>query len=228
MLVDIIILSNGKSPDLVELTQRTIESCHNSEPVIKFNIIVLEQQQSVVYDKCITGHYDEEFNYNALMNKGLSITSNKYVALCNNDLIFSKYWASNIIEQMDAHKLLSASPLCPNTQGRTFKGNSLVEFGYNNSQHLSGWCIVLNRSILDIIGELRSNFPFWFADNEYAEQLKEFGVRHALVRNSVVTHIRSTTLNTIAKQDDYTTAHIRRFIEMYPENESALHFKKHY
>ena len=161
------------------------------------------------------------------MNFGLSKTQNEYVALCNNDLLFHENWATNIIREMKAHNLLSASPACPHRQGRQFRGDNNVEFGYNNGQHLSGWCIVINRKLLSIIGELRANFPFWFADNEYAEQLKEYGVRHALVRDSVVRHLSSATLNTLHNHDGLTTDNIKRFIEMYPENVSAMYFKNH-
>ena len=223
MIVDVILLSNAKNQKLLEVTQNAIDTCHYSEHFIKFNIVVIEQSNAV-YRNAKTIKHNAEFNYNGFLNFGLSQTENEYVALCNNDLQFHQLWASNIITAMQTHNLLSASPLCPHRQGRQFRGELNVEFGYNNGQHLSGWCIVINRKLLSIIGELRANFPFWFADNEYAEQLKEHGIKHALVRNSVVRHISSATLHTIQKQDYLTTDYIRKFIEMYPENESAKYF----
>jgi len=224
--MDVIILSNGKSQPLIETTQQAIDTCHFSEVFIKFNILVIEQQD-VVYKNCKTIKLNDEFNYNAFLNYGLSQTQGEYVALCNNDLIFHKHWANNIMSAMIAHNVFSASPLCPHRQGRQFPGHMNVEFGYNNGQHLSGWCIVINRKLLSIIGELRANFPFWFADNEYAEQLKENKVSHILVRDSIVRHLSSATLNTLDKHDGLTTDNIQRFIEMYPDNESAQYFKKH-
>ena len=222
--MDVILLSNGKTQQLIDVTQHAIDTCHFSESLIEFNIVVIEQQD-IVYKNCKTIRHTDEFNYNAFMNFGLSQTSNEYVALCNNDLVFSKRWAVNIITAMQENNILSASPLCPNRQGRL--KCQAIEYGYNNGFHMSGWCIVINRKLLSIIGELRSNFPFWFADNEYSEQLKEHEVKHALVRDSIVRHLSSATLSTIDKQDYLTTSFIKKFIQMYPKNESAQYFKRH-
>lgn len=222
MTVDIIILSHARNQMLLDLTQATIDSCHASDKAVQFNILVLEQEPNVIYRDCITGFVKGEFNYNKFMNLGISLTSNKYVALCNNDLIFGKDWASNIIAAMKENELLSA---CPAQKERTG-----IEFGYANSHHMNGWCIMCDRKLFDIIGEIDSEFPFWFADNIYAEQLKRHNVKHAVVNNSVVKHLGSSTLNTIEKSlhTEYTTGLIKKFIAKYPKNESAIHFKKYY
>ena len=224
MIVDIIILSYAKTQPLLELTQRTIDSCIYSEKNIQFNIVVIEQEPNVVYNSCITRYVSEPFNYNGFMNIGIDMTSNKYVCLCNNDLIFKDNWCSNIIDAMEFYEILSASPLCPN---QTKKQGEPIEYGYNNSHHMSGWCIMINRELFGIIGQLNTEFPFWFADNVYAEQLKKHNVDHALVRSSVVTHLGSKTLNSIPKElhDEFTTGQIKKFVELYPNNESARHFK---
>ena len=106
MTVDIIILSHAKNAQLHDLTQATIDSCHASDKAVQFNIVVLEQEPNVIYRDCITGFVKGEFNYNRYMNLGISLTSNKYVCLCNNDLIFGKDWATNNIASMKAKELL--------------------------------------------------------------------------------------------------------------------------
>jgi len=224
MAVDIIILSYAKTQNLLELTQRTIDSCIYSEKDIQFNIVVIEQEPGVIYNNCITRHVSEPFNYNGFMNIGIGMTSNKYVCLCNNDLLFKDGWCSNITSAMGAMSILSASPLCPN---QTKKQGGPIEIGYNNSHHMSGWCIMLNRSIFETIGELNTEFPFWFADNVYSEQLKQHQIPHALIRSSVVTHLGSRTLHSIETNlhDEYTTGQIEKFIERYPNNESAKYFR---
>ncbi len=224
MLIDIIILSNGKTQPLIELTQRTIDSCIYSEKDIQFNIVVIEQEPNVIYNNCITRHVSEPFNYNAFMNIGVNMTANKYVCLCNNDLVFSSMWATNIISAMQNESVLSASPLCPN---QTKKAGAQIEYGYNNSHHMSGWCIMIDRELFEIIGKLNSEFPFWFADNEYSEQLKHHGIKHILVRNSVVRHLGSKTLHSISTDlhNEYTTNQIEKFIERYPDNESSRYFR---
>lgn len=220
MTVDIIILSNAKNEKLKAITQQAIDTCHKSETDIKFNIVVLEQMENVQYKDCITGFIKGEFNYNKFMNVGISLTTNQYVALCNNDLLFNEGWATNLIKEMNAHKLLSACPTSRKRDG--------IEFGYNNNHHMNGWCIMTHRSLYDIIGELDTEFPFWFADNAYAEQLKKHKVKHAVVHSSVVKHLGSTTLNTLEKDlhNQYTQGTIKRFIDKYPNNESSIHFAR--
>jgi len=225
MTVDIIILSHARNQMLLELTQRTINSCHTSESEISFNILVIEQEQGVIYNNCTMHYITEPFNYNRFMNIGISMTSNEYVCLCNNDLEFKKGWCSNMIPIMQKYNLLSACPKCPDsTVGRTLP----VDFGYNNKHHMSGWCIMTNRKLYGIIGKINEDFPFWFADNEYAEQLKEFKVRHALISSSVVRHLGSSTLSLLdaVTHNEYTTALIEKFIAKRPNNESSIWFKK--
>lgn len=228
MTVDIIILSNAKDEKLKAITQQAVDTCHKSETDIKFNIVVLEQQENVQHKDCVTGFVEGEFNYNKFMNIGISLTSHQYIALCNNDLIFHKGWATNIIKAMKENMLLSASPLCKDAQGRYFRGTRNVEFGYSNGKHLSGWCIFIDRLLIDIMGNIDEDFPFWFADNAYAEQLKANDIRHALVRDSLVTHLGSKTLKTNdeATKHDLTIGWAKKFIEKYPNNESAIHFAR--
>lgn len=229
MTVDIIILSFAKNPHLLQLTQQTIDSCLRSEHGIQFNILVLEQNTEVSYERATTHHITDEFNYNRFMNIGIGMTKGDYVCLCNNDLVFQPRWCSNIIKAMQDEYLLSASPLCPKTQGARFKDGPNVDYGYENAKHMSGWCIMCDRFLFDIIGKIDEDFPFWFADNAYSEQLKKYKVKHALIRNSWVEHKGSRTLKTVeqAKQDEITMGYARRFIEKYPNNESAIFFGKY-
>lgn len=219
MIVDVIILSHAKTAPLFDLTQDTIDSCHASDKNVTFNILVLEQAPNVIYRDCITGFIKGEFNYNAFMNKGISLTSHEYVCLCNNDLVFENNWATNLIQAMKENELLSACPAQKEKIG--------IEYGYANSHHMNGWCIMCDRKLFDIIGEIDSEFPFWFADNIYAQQLKLHNVKHAVVNNSVVKHLGSSTLKTIEKSlhTKYTTDLIAKFIEKHPNDESAKYFK---
>lgn len=228
MKIDVVILSHGKTPGLIATTQNAINSCLASETEIDFNIIVIEQQESVTYEGCQV-HYDSsEFNYNKFMNKGIELGDAPYIALCNNDLDFKPQWASILIVAMQKHNLLSACPICPHVQPPRLPLTEDVYFGYRNSHEVSGWCIVINRDILKIIGKLDEEYPFWFADNVYSEQLKKHDIQHAVVSKSVVEHIRSKTLNTLDRQThkNITTGLIEKFVEQYPENESAVWFKR--
>jgi len=225
-MIDIIILSHAKTDMLRNLTRATIDSCLLSEEPNTFNILVIEQSD-VEYRGCITAHSFEPFNYNRYMNLGIRLTGSEYVCLCNNDLIFSKGWATNIIAAMKQFELLSASPICPKAYANKVQINSGVHFGYRNSWEVSGWCLMTDRKLYDIIGDLDENFPFWFADNCYSEQLKRHRVRHGLVSNSVVEHIGSQTLETLEDscKNEITVGAVKEFVEKHPTNESAIYFK---
>ncbi len=218
MTIDIIILSYAKSNHLRQLTQQTIDSCRRSDRAIHFNILVLEQNPDVTYQRCTTHHITEPFNYNRFMNMGISMTTGDYACLCNNDLVFQPKWCTHMLQAMQREFLLSASPLCPKTQGVTFNHGPVIDYGYSIAKHLSGWCIFTDRFLYEIIGPLDEDFPFWFADNAYAEQLKQHNVKHALIRNSWVEHKGSRTLKTLdaITKDEYTLGLIHKFKEKYP------------
>lgn len=229
MRVDIIILSNALNNLLLQLTRQTIETCQQSSKEIDFNFIVIEQQQ-IEYDyrNTKTYHINEPFNYNKFMNFGIENSNADYVCLCNNDLLFGKSWCENIIAAMENNNLLSASPYCQRSQSSFFRNSNDLEYGYSNGKHLSGWCIMCNRKLFSIIGKLDEDFPFWFADNAYAEQLKKYHIAHALIRKSLVTHKGQRTLHSMSKemQNEYTMALAKKFIAKYPHNESAVYFSK--
>lgn len=228
MKVDIVILSNAKNAELKRITQQAIDTCLASESENEFNFIVIEQNNQVEYTGCQV-HYDyDDFNYNRSMNKGISLGEAQYIALCNNDLIFKENWCSILIEAMQKYELLSACPICPHVQHHRLPLTEEVYFGYRNSHEVSGWCIMINRDILKIIGKLDEEFPFWFADNVYSEQLQSHNIKHAVVTKSVVEHLGSKTLNTLqgAEKNAITHDEMKRFIHRHPKNESAVYFSK--
>lgn len=234
-MVNVIILSNGKTPALQKMTQDCVDSCRDAEDG-KIHCAVIEQVD-IEYRNCNTYFNDIflPFNYNQSLNWGVELTENilrnkpSYVAFCNNDLVFHKHWATNIIAEMEANDLLSASPLCPINNVGIYKPHDSVQLGYRLRHEINGWCIVVNRKIFDIIGKLDESFGFWFADNMYSEQLKDNNIRHALISASQVTHLGSQTLNTLedAEKAGLTTDEIDRFIAAKPHNETAIHFAKY-
>lgn len=191
--MDIIILSNAHTPELKQLTEQTIESCKTSDTV-NFKFFIVEQQP-VEYSE-LTLQQMGDFNYNRLMNFGIKQGNSEFIAMCNNDLLFHKGWASKITEAMNKHNLLSACPVCPNVQGNKYRQE--IVYGYNIREQVSGWCIVIKRDLLKTIGEIKwhPELPFWYSDNIFMRQLQKHGIKHALVTNSIVTHIGSKTIHT--------------------------------
>lgn len=220
MIVDIVMLSNCKKTYFRELTESTIFSLRASEPDITFFVVVVEsdielrkehrhhiQQADVI----LYPDLDQEFGYNRFMNVGvhwlMENTSEEYVALCNNDLVFKMGWCKNLIDGMKKHNLLSACPVDPFRMRHKDidKESDEVFFGYDIRPYLPGWCIMQKyRDLYKIIGPLDEQFEFWFADSDYGLTLKKHGVKHGLVSNSHVHHLGypdGPTINSMSTED---------------------------
>lgn len=198
--VDIIIPSKTRD-DLLSIARQTIRTLRQSEDDIEFNVVVIEsnwadrdigQDSTIFYGK-------EDFSYNRALNKGIAATSNEWVVLANNDLIFLDDWMTTILVTHELHpEYESFSPWnsMHNWHERIFPDNRFNLLpGYNICRELVGWCIVVKRSVLERIGPLSERCSLWYSDNIYADALIKHGVKHALVANSYVDHLTSQTIN---------------------------------
>jgi len=146
------------------------------------------------YPGTTTIYPDTDFGYNKFMNIGIKATSSEYICLCNNDLLFYKNWASEILGVFEKQKEIdSANPLCP-----SFEYDQKINDGPNiiiRNQNLgingilTGWCIFMRRSLIKKIGLLDERFTFWYADNDYDMTLRKYRVKHALIKTSLVEHL---------------------------------------
>jgi GT2 family glycosyltransferase len=187
-VIDVIIPADSTKIGLRMMTQRTIDSLIASEPDMKFNIIVIDGNQNTVgFRGARTFTYDFPFNYHRCVNLGLSYGNSDVVAICNNDLVFDKFWLTKTLAAM-GETYQSASP---NNKTSTISG---VLRGYDVARILLGWCIVIKRKVFDIIGKLDEVVNFWYSDNVYGEQLRRAGIEHILVLHARVTHLGSRTL----------------------------------
>ncbi|WP_316796710.1 glycosyltransferase family 2 protein [Pedobacter agri] len=204
MHIDIIFLSYAKNEHLKALTIQSIKTLLASEDTtkIQFNILVIESNKALEpyqFDNTTTIYPNEEFGFNKYLNMGIRASSNRYVCLCNNDLIFHKNWASNILKALHKYSTIySANPFCDkfNYDERIgyFKQNIILRSKNPElNGGLTGWCIFVKREIFDIIGLLDEQFTFWYADNDYDLTLKKNNIEHALIMNSKVTHVACTS-----------------------------------
>lgn len=218
--VDIIMLSLGKSPALMDITRQSVQSLLESEDPaeIQFNTVVIEsnpQLKPYQYQGTTTLYPDTAFGYHRYMNIGLAHTHSEYVCLCNNDLIFHKTWASEILNAMERDpEMLSASTYDENFHKvEGFAENVPPLEGYMGL--LSGWCIFVKRKIFDIIGKLDENFVFWYCDADYCQSLIKHGVKNCLVSSSRVTHLGSTSLKTLDRQKNKALTELPRMYYEY-------------
>ena len=208
--VDIVILSYAHNSELKAITQQCINSLFLSETPsqIKFNIIIVETERSLspyVYQNTTTIYPSVSFGYNKFLNIGVGMTGAKYVCLCNNDLIFHQFWATEILKAFYKYPdLSSASPACSIHHPKIgFELNCGIYTGYRNRYEVAGWCLFLKRDVFRIIGKLDENYKFWCADNDYANLLSSLRLGHALISSSIVDHLDGATLDYQTSSDIY-------------------------
>ena len=235
-LIDIVIVSYAKNKYCESLTRDCINSLLLSEPNAEniFNIFVVESNPNVKWGKMspcvITCEAVLPYGYHKFLNYGRKKGNSEWVALCNNDLQFTKGWFSKILEASSLDpSVLSFSPLCPLTQANL--ANKGLIYGYQVRQEISGWCIVQKRSIYNIIGDLDENFYHWNCDSDYSMTLFKNEIKHVLVTDSVVIHhtdnIGKTTKNIVESDSEMhrlTIACRSTFNKKYPikVNEETL------
>ena len=208
--IDIIILSFAQNERLKRTTIDCINSLIASEDpeTIKFNIIVIESQKEMKpyqFEFTTTLYPDDEFGYHKFMNIGIEYTSSNYVCICNNDLLFHKGWATEILQPfLQFDDVYSASPICSilhPTEG--IEINSGLRLGYRIRKEIAGWCLFFRRDLLKLIGQLDPNYNFWCADNDYANTLWVLKLNHVLVTSSIVDHLGNITLKSQTSEEQY-------------------------
>ena len=187
--IDIVFIANSKTGYLWLMTRNAIRTATLNAGMNIGQVVVVEENL-VANPQPDTKmlYYDFEFNYNECLNLGFSVCKSKYVAFCNNDLYFRKDWAKNAVSA----GYLSVSP----SPRHYFKG--VVE-GYEIGKQLLGWCIIVDRVVMERIGGFDTPVKFWYSDNVYGEQIKAAGIKHALVGNSRVKHLTSQSLTKVVK-----------------------------
>ena len=192
-MIDIVFVTNSINHTLWSMTRNAIRTARENAGMQIGQIVVVEECR---YARPQLGakmlYYDFEFNYNKCLNLGFSVCESQYIAFCNNDLYFEQDWAKNAIYAMETHGFLSVSP----SSKHTFDG---MKIGYEIGVHVLGWCIIMDRVVMEKIGEFDMPVNFWYSDDVYAEQLKAAGIQHALVGSSRVKHLTSVSLRKVVK-----------------------------
>lgn len=202
MRVGVIFLSLGATPELREMTQNAINSCITKDPDINFKVLVCESAPNIKYTDALVVYPPEGklFNYNEYMNTcraSEEFDECEYIALCNNDLLFEKEWATNLIKKMKEKDAMSACPMEPTIHKDVEFTDGIYE-GYGvttGNRPVAGWCIFQDLRIYDTIKALDDRAEFWHADTLYGAQLASHKIKHILVEDSKVRHLVSKTLH---------------------------------
>lgn len=199
MKLSVILLAYTDSDHLFQMTMNCIHSVFNSEKEVSTEIIIIESNKNIhktnykFPDSVKVIIPKENFNFHKFLNIGIQEAKGAFIALCNNDLIFHDNWFTEIEKvSIQNPKVLSFSPI-----GELSEKKEGVDFeiGYKVMQHIKGWCFIIKRPILNKMKQLDENFDFYYADNDYALTLKSLNIKHALVFNSLVEHLKKQSTN---------------------------------
>lgn len=207
-MVDLIILSNGKTLAFRKMTQSTINSVKDA----RCNILVIDQT-GAKYNNCNTIQIKEKFNYNKFANIGAKMNTNEWIIIANNDLIFTAGWLDELLKA--DYPIVSPKEPKDKRQIDLISGNHK---GYETGRHLSGWCFMIKRELWEKIGGFDEDMEFWCADNSLVEQLKALNVAPMLVTSSIVKHLGSQTLNQSHNIDELTKQQVIKFNKKYNKN----------
>jgi len=199
--IDIIMLSYAATDALRRMTLKSLESLAQSETPdrIQFNTVVIESNKTLKpyhYPGTTTLYPDVKFGYNRYLNIGVRRTSNPFVCLCNNDLIFHAEWATEILKAAAQHSyVMSFSPVDPWLHKQYgLAGERRTVCGYEKMKHVTGWCFMVRREIFNVIGPFDEKLEFWYVDDDYIQTLIQHKIAHGLVTSSKVDHLSGKTI----------------------------------
>lgn len=196
MNVDCVILTKTVDERFYKMTNDTIESLINSEPSIKFDIKLVESNYSSPfrynYSNVETIKPIEQFNYNRFLNLGLEKCHNDWIILSNNDVTYTTNWFTNLMSEHDKDpELLSMCPYEPNWHKQYYPIAVDVNYGYSSKTFITGWCIIINKKVVERIGKFDEQFAFWYQDDDYGRTIQKHNIKHAMIKSSVVYHLGS-------------------------------------
>ncbi len=204
MNVDVIILTKSND-NSIKQTCRTIQTLHDSESKHTFKIHLLESgnDNKSIYENIVTNYIilKDVFNYNKFLNIGLKYTSCDWVVVANDDLSYERGWFEEILKVQRIRKdIKSFSPKDPALYYKYyphhFVGTDKQYFeSYIVTEAFMGWCFVMRKEVLDLLIPFDESFDMYYQDNDLVERLKFIGIKHALVRNSIVSHHQTMNIN---------------------------------
>ena len=219
--IDAVFLSKTSDEHIFNMTTNALHSLRNSKEwrgkiiIVETNTKEFLNEKKFLYDNCQIIFPNEEFNYNRFLNFGIEKTDSEWILLCNNDIIFDSGWYRNMIDVIHNNpEIKSFSPKNPNIKKHNFLKDGL-EIGYDVGGCLTGWCLLLHKSVLEICGSFDERFEFWYQDNDYAERLKRNNVKHALVSNFIVYHLKNKSHHLLKNKNLMTHGQRKIFIDKW-------------
>lgn len=221
--VDVICHTRTSNIDVYNMTKICLMTLYDSEKDYNFKTYLYETDPDSQYDYSGLCHAyfrsNEPYNCCKLINEANPHISSEWVLIINNDLRFERGWFSKIIDVHNKRPDIEAfSPKDPVLYANHFDFHFVgtdedYHESYKVTEFLSSWCYVMKKRVWDAVYPWDERFMFFYADNDYAEKLKLYGIKHALVRDSIVFHFGSQTIKTIGYRNG--DADRQRFLDKW-------------
>lgn len=229
MRIDVICLTKTADDSYFEMCLHTLRTLLGTEGGYFFDVVLVESMPEPVrgyrdlFDE-FPGHSltvlcpRQEFNYNRFLNIGLSSSKgNDWILVINNDLSFDRVWLSEIMLVHESRPDLRAfSPFEPDYHVRWYHDfDSDYLEGYTRGFHVSGWCLLMHRTVMAAMGRWDERFVYWCQDDDYAEFLRTSLIGNALVRKSIVRHLVESSVSLIP--DSEREAHTGGMVSVFDD-----------
>lgn len=217
-IVDVVILSKADTYRDSLMTQKAIDSATKGANGLPINIIVIEGGVGD-YQGAQTVYNLNKFNYNMFANEGAAMGKAEWIMIANNDLEFTDGWLHNLLAADNP----VVSPHEPNDARQ--RGITKNEPGFECGRHFCGWCFMITRKLWLEIGGFDTDVDFWCSDDVVIEQVKAVGMTPMLVKESIVHHTGSVTLQqqTEEVQSDWKWRNVFIFNTKYGKNKFNTH-----
>ncbi len=150
-----------------------------------------------IYDNSKT-----DWNLGALWNRLIHKSKCPYVCLLNSDTIVEKGWLTKLVQTAEHNQAAAVGPVT-NKCGIKFQvAKKLTDPGVDPEVRvptLSGFCLVLNKAVVDSIGGFREDFTFYGQETNLLERmvLRKFFMR----KDVYIQHVGSATIRGLPHRD---------------------------
>lgn len=213
-VADVVILSNGKTRELREMTQNAIDSIILGANGLNVNVITVEQQRDIAYKGADLIWHNGHFNYSAFNNIGAAKGKAEWIVFSNNDIIAKNGWLHELLGA--GHDVVSSHEPTDIRQ----RGIKKPEKGYINGKHLSPWFFMIKRALFDKIGGWDDDIIGWYSDDALIAKLKKEGVAPMIVPTSIVEHLGSVTTLSLTPEErsDFAWSQLELYNRKYNDN----------
>ncbi|MCD6090920.1 MAG: hypothetical protein J7J72_05430 [Bacteroidales bacterium] len=199
--IDAIFLSYSKTEELYAMTKLAIRSLRENNPDYIFNVCVVQTCDNKFGDEeyfddesVFVVHPNKKFHFNDFLRYGYNEMphSSDFILICNDDIYFRKGSVNELIKGTKYFEICS-----PKNPDSRYDGELQSKHktgyiqGYTTSEHLSGFCHLINKRIFETIPIdifWHTNFGGYFQDYWIAFLCKVNKIPIGLCADAIVDH----------------------------------------